>query len=423
MPNVPNKFFYGWWVALAASLGLLLGFAPIFVYCFGVFLKPLTTEFHATRTSISFAFSLTNIMLSISSPFVGRLVDRFGPRKVVIPAAVAFAVLLISGRFLSTHLWQLYVFFIFAGIIGSGAAPVPYGKVISNWFDKHRGLALGVTMIGIALGAIVMPPATQRLIAFVGWRSTYAIVGCVVLLISVPFLALFLKDSPQKMGLLPDGETPADTARGSRINIPTSMPAEVPGVPLGAALRSKTFWLLAFGFALIAVSVHGCTLHLVPLLTDRGITPEKAALASSVLGIALLFARVGSGYLMDHFYAPYVAVFFFGSVAGGIALLWSGLGGAAVYIAALLVGLGLGAEVDIIAYLTSRYFGLHSFGEIYGYLFAVFALAGALGPVIMAQGFDRFGSYRAPLIFFFFATITGVTLMTRLGPYRYRPHK
>jgi hypothetical protein len=126
---------------------------------------------------------------------------------------------------------------------------------------------------------------------------------------------------------------------------------------------------------------------------------------------------------MDRFYAPYVAAFFFGSAAIGIALLWSGLSGASVYAAALLVGLGLGAEVDIIAYLTSRYFGLHSFGEIYGYLFAVFALAGALGPVLMAAGFDRTGSYNAPVIFFFFATITGVILMTRLGPYRFRPHE
>jgi hypothetical protein len=126
---------------------------------------------------------------------------------------------------------------------------------------------------------------------------------------------------------------------------------------------------------------------------------------------------------MDRLYAPYVAAFFFGSVAIGIALLWTGLGGASVYAAALLVGLGLGAEVDVIAYLTSRYFGLHSFGEIYGYLFAVFALAGALGPVLMATGFDRTGSYRTPLMSFFFATVTGVLLMTRLGPYRFRPHE
>jgi MFS family permease len=423
MSTTPKKFFYGWYVVLTAALGLLLGFAPIFVYCFGVFLKPFTVEFHASRTNISLAFSLTNIMLAVCSPFVGRLVDRFGPRKVIIPAAIIFAVMLFAFKLISNDLWQLYFAFVIAGIIGSAAAPVPYGKVVSNWFDKRRGLALGVTMIGIALGAIVMPPAVQRLITLFGWRSTYAIVGCVVLLISVPVLALFLKDSPQKMGLLPDGDPPLTANENPSANISPAASSEKTGVPLREAVRSKIFWLLAFGFALIAISVHGCVIHLVPMLTDRGITPEKAALASSIVGVAVLFARVGSGYLMDRLYAPYVAAFFFGSVAIGIALLWTGLGGASVYAAALLVGLGLGAEVDVIAYLTSRYFGLHSFGEIYGYLFAVFALAGALGPVLMATGFDRTGSYRTPLMSFFFATVTGVLLMTRLGPYRFRPHE
>jgi MFS family permease len=398
-----------------------LGFPPIFVFCFGVFIKPLTTEFHATRTTISFAFLVTNLMGSFGAPIVGRLADRFGPRKVIIPATVAFAAVLIASKFVSTNLWQLYLFFFLAGLIGSGAAPVPYGKVISNWFDRHRGLALGVTMIGISVGAVVMPPAAQRLITLVGWRSTYAVVGCGVLLISVPIIALFLKDSPREMGLLQDGQAESAPAHDALTIIPNDAPREDTGIPLSQAMHSKTFWLLATGFALIAVSVHGCVIHLVPLLTDRGITPEKAALASSVLGIALLFARVASGYLMDRFYAPYVAVFFFSCVTGGIVLLWSGLGGAVVYLAALFVGMGMGAEVDIIAYLTSRYFGLHSFGEIYGYLFAVFTMAGAVGPILMAQGFDRTHSYQAPLIFFFFATVIGVILMTRLGPYRYRP--
>ena len=219
MSTTPKKFFYGWYVVLTAALGLLLGFAPIFVYCFGVFIKPLTAEFHSTRTNISLAFTLTNLMLAVSSPFVGRLVDRFGPRKVIIPAAAVFGVMLISFKFISTNLSQLYIAFIFAGIIGSAAAPVPYGKVVSNWFDKRRGLALGVTMIGIGLGAIIMPPAVQRLITLVGWRSTYAIVGCAVLLISIPIIALFLKDSPQKMGLLPDGDSPSNINNDARPQI------------------------------------------------------------------------------------------------------------------------------------------------------------------------------------------------------------
>ena len=134
-----------------------------------------------------------------------------------------------------------------------------------------------------------------------------------------------------------------------------------------------------------------------------------------------LIGRVLSGYLFDRFFGPYVAVFIFSGAACGISLFWAGAAGNLALLAAFLVGLGMGAETDIIAYLTSRYFGLHSFGEIFGYLFAAFTLAGALGPLLMAFGFDRTGSYRVPLLFFLLATVTATGLMTRLSPYRYRP--
>jgi MFS family permease len=178
---------------------------------------------------------------------------------------------------------------------------------------------------------------------------------------------------------------------------------------------------MACAFFLVGTSVHACVIHLVPMLTDRGISAEKAALASSLLGVALLLGRVFSGYLLDRFFGPYVAIFLFGGVACGISLLWTAAGGRLTLLAAFLVGLGMGAEADIIAYLTSRYFGLRSFGEIYGYMFAAYTLAGALGPALMAFGFDHSGSYRPPLLLFLVATLTATLLLTRLGPYVYRP--
>jgi MFS family permease len=172
---------------------------------------------------------------------------------------------------------------------------------------------------------------------------------------------------------------------------------------------------------LLGASVHACVIHLVPMLTDRGISVERAAFASSLLGVALLIGRVFTGYFLDRFFGPYVAMLLFSGVAVGISLFLTGAGGSLPLLAVFLVGLGMGAEADIIAYLTSRYFGLRSFGEIYGYLFATFTLAGALGPVLMGVGFDHLGSYRAPLLFFLAATLVATALLSRLGPYIYRP--
>ena len=412
METRPEKVFYGWWVVLTAAIGLLLGYAPIFVFSFGVFVKSLVKEFHSNRTQISLAFTLANVMFSFSSPLGGRLVDRFAARRVILPGTLILGLLLISFKFISTSLWQLYFIFLALGFMG-GTVQVPYLKVVSNWFDKRRGLALGLAMAGIGTGAIVMPPVAQRLICMLGWRSAYATLSALGLVVAIPMVALFLNDSPKEKGLLPDG--------GADLLAQSEERPQKQGLTWSAARSGSTFWLLVCGFSLVGASVHACVIHLVSMLTDRGISAENAALASSALGVALLLGRVGSGYVLDRVFAPYVATFFFSGVACGLSLLCIGSGGAAAFVGASLVGLGMGAEGDLIAYLTGRYFGLRSFGEIYGYLFSAFTLSGALGSLLMAIGFDRAGSYRLPLVFFLIATITAAVLMTRLGQYRYRP--
>jgi MFS family permease len=175
------KFFYGWWIVVVAAIGLGLGYAPIIVYSFSVFIKPLTQDLHSNRASISLAFTLANLMTSISSPLVGRLADRFGARRVILIATAIFASLLISAPLLSSKLWSFYLFYGLLGFVGSAPAPIPYVKVISRWFDRHRGAALGLTMLGIGTGAILMPAFAQRLIAMLGWRSTYVVIGMLVL--------------------------------------------------------------------------------------------------------------------------------------------------------------------------------------------------------------------------------------------------
>jgi MFS family permease len=405
-----RRVFYGWWVVLTAAVGLFWG-PPVTVFSFSVFFRPLMQDFHAGRAAVSLVYTLGGIAAAISALLAGRLVDRHGARRVILPATAMFGLLLLSVKLLSASLGQFCVFYVVSGLLMNCVGPVPYGSVVSHWFDRRRGLALGLMMFGIGSGATIMPSLAQQLIARFGWRAAYAILGAAVLVISMPVVAAFLKEKPQDLGLLPDGEVLAHRALSHQL--------DAPGLSWHDAWHSRTFWLMLCAFSLVGVSVHGCLMHMTAMLTDRGISVQTAALGSSLGGAAILIGRVGSGYLLDRFFAPRLATVFFGGVAAGIGLLWTGDAGAFAFVGAFLVGLGLGAEVDIIAYLVSRYFGLRSFGEIYGAAFAAFLLAGALGPLAMGAGFDLTGSYQAPLAALFISTLAATVLITRLGPYRY----
>ena len=405
-----NSFLYGWWIVFVAAVGLSMGYGPIVTFTFGVFFKLLNQEFGWSRGDISQAFSISLFVMSLVFPFVGRLVDRFGARKVIIPSILLFGLGLMSLSLLSANIWQLYAVYILLGLVGGGTAPVPYSNVLSHWFDKRRGLALGVAMVGLGLGAFVMPSLAQMLIVSQGWRQAYIVFGLMVMVITIPIVGLFFKETPEMVGLRPDGDV-------INPNHPNTSEQKI-GLSAQEARQTHTFWILVGAFFLMSASVHGCLIHLVPLLTDRGISPQLAAGATSLFGAALLFGRVGAGYLLDHFFASSIALCFFCGTALGLLLLWSGVTGTAAFIAAFLVGLGMGAEGDIIAYLIGRYFGLRAFGEIYGYAFGAFTLGGVSGPLLMGRGFDATGSYSLGLGVFVVVTLIAAGLMTRLGPYR-----
>jgi MFS family permease len=403
-----REIFYGWWVALASAVGLFWG-VPITVYSFSVFFKPLMQEFHVGRAAVSLAFTLKLVTGALCATPVGWLTDRYGPRRIILTGTAIFGCILFANRHFSGSIVQFYCFYAILGLSMQGLGPIPYGSLVSHWFDRFRGLALGLAMLGIGLGAVIMPSLAQTLIARFGWKAAYSILGASVLLICWPVVAYYLKDKPKDFGLLSDGAS-------AKIDAIADI---TQGLTAREAWRSPDFWLMVCSFTLVSASVQACVVHIAPMLSDRNVSTVVAALGSSLIGVAVLIGRVGTGYLLDRTFAARLASILFAASASGIALLWLGTG-AAAFAGAFLVGLGLGAEVDLIPYLTSRYFGLLDFGKVYSSAFAAFAFAGALGPLIMGAGFDRTGSYHRPLIGFLVATLFAAALMTRLGPYRFR---
>jgi MFS family permease len=341
---------------------------------------------------------------------VGRLVDRYGTRRIIVSSLLSLAAILVSLSYVQPPLWHLYALYILAGSLGVATSPVTYSRVIANWFDRKRGLALGLASIGPGLGAFIGPSLTQFLIDIRGWRQAYLGLAGFLLLIALPVVAIFLRASPEEVGLLPHG------AAAPIIAEPRNIP--VPGMTLSEAIRTRTFWLLCSIFFVIAGCGTGALAHLAPLLTDHGISGRAAAFAVSIFGFASILGRVGSGYLVDRFFAPRVAAIMFAGAAIGIAMLSSGVTGSAAYLASFLIGLAIGAENDVMPFLISRYFGMRSMAELYGCAFAFYTLGNATGRYLIATGFDHTGSYRMPLAIASLAVVLATVATFALGRYR-----
>jgi MFS family permease len=406
METAPRRA--AWLIVGVSSVGLFFHFGSLLVNAFGVMLTTLCDQFGWSRGEVSFAFTLATLTAMLAMPLTGWLTDRIGSRRPILICLVGFGALYASLSFLTPHLWHLYAVFLLLGLLGPGTSAVPHASLISRWFTDRRGLALGLAMSGTAIGGVVWPTETQNLMDRFGWRNAYAISGGAVLLVAVPLLLLFLKE-PLKLA-----QSSEQDNRGKH----GAAGEQSGGLTRGEALRGSLLWLMLFAFFIISMSIHACMIHLAPMLKDRGMTPESAAFAASLMGAAGMIARLGMGYLLDKLPAERVPTIAFCVVAAGIFLLFAGASGGSAYLAAILIGIGYGSETATIPYLVGRYFGLRSFGEIYSYLFITVPLGGALGPVLMGVGFDRTGSYQMALLFCGVATVVAAISLLRLSSYQ-----
>lgn len=402
--------FRGWWIVAVAVVAQCFGTAPLLVYTFGIFAKPLVQAFHTNRGSIALAVSILDIVNTLTAPVAGRLIDRYGARRITILSFVGLTLALAGLSFARPPLWILYAAYATGGLLGIATTPVTFSRVVANWFDKKRGLALGLASTGVGLGIFIVPPFAQFLIDERGWRTAYLGLGALSLVIALPIVWIFLKGTPEEVGLLPDGASAPSEHATPRL--------QQSGMTVAEAIRTVTFWQLCGVFFCVAACGNGTIAHIVPLLTDRGMPGHSAALAASLFGVASILGRVGNGYLVDRFFAPRVAAVLFGGAAAGVAILWTGASGAAVYFASIFVGLAIGAESDVMPFLVSRYFGMRSMATLYGFIFGSYTLGNATGRYLFGTGFDATGSYRTPLACAFAVLLVAVIATLLLGKYR-----
>jgi predicted MFS family arabinose efflux permease len=309
------------------------------------------------------------------------------------------------------NIWHYYLMHLIIPLLGAGTLPLTYSRVIIAWFARRRGLALGISLAGFGVGATVIPSLAQFIIENWGWREAYLVFAGLILLISLPVSFFLLRETPQEMGLQVDGQPPAaDDADNSVV-------AEGEGLSGRQALGERNFWLILGSFLFVGVGITSILAHLVPMLIGRGVAPATAALCMSSLGFGLIFGRVLAGYLMDHYFAPYVAAVFLLGLLAGVMILASGATGPVVFLAAILVGLATGSEISEIAYMVSRYFGQRAFGLIYGTMFAAFQAGSAAGAYAMGWYFDVAGNYLNALWAVSGLVALGIVLILMLSRY------
>ena len=393
----------GIFTMVAAVVGLALGPSVFAVLAFGVFIRPIEAEFGWSRVEVSLASTLIAYMIMLVSPLQGILVDRFGPRRVILCSIPAFSGGLALFYFLPSNLLLFYVFWGLIPVLALGLWPLAYLQAVSHWFDRRLGLALGIANGGIGLGTAVVPVIASALIASLGWREALVALGVLVLLVSWPVIFFCLRE-------VRDRGTDAN-------NTPPLIPLF--GIPYRAAARTAEFRRLVLAFLLLGLSLTGLVTQQIPMLIDAGWSPQRAALVQATFGIALLVARVGVGYVIDQFFAPLVMAVI--ALCGAVACLLYAVYPAAAFVSSALLGLVVGAEFDVLAFLIKRYFGTEAFGRIYGTMFAVFQFTSGLSVAAFAFSRQTFGSYTPGLYGLVVILVVAAYLLVRLGPYRYAP--
>lgn len=379
-----RTIFYGWWLLAGSVVAMALGSGVSF-WSFGLYISPLEEEFGWSRTEVSLGFSISLLISGLSGPLVGRWIDARGPRQAIVVGATLTAatyVLLATTE----ELWQWYAYHSLNAVFRQMMFFIPFQALIARWFDRRRGVALGILGTGFSMGGFVVVPLMRLVIDVIGWDGSFVFSGIVIVAVFVPIGLLLVRNSPADVGTVPDGE-PHDRSQ------PQPHRA-LPGLALGQALRTPLFWVLALAMALFFYGVFGWLVHMVPFYESVGLSRGvAAALVSGAAGFGVL-SRLAFGLLADRI--PRVETAAMGLLAFLMAgmtalLLDSGTAGIIVFLVFWVVGSGGGPLLEPL--LITRAFGLANFGAILGVFIVVETIGVVTSPALAGAIFDSTGSY------------------------------
>jgi MFS family permease len=393
-----SEFRLGWKVVMAAALGVGIGVSGAPFYTLGVFLKPLSGEFGWSRAEASAATLFLTFGSALTAPVVGRLADRLNVRNIALISLVGIVLAFLWLTQSGPRVGSWYFGLALLALAGCGTTPLVWVHAVTTWFDKSRGLALGFTLAGSGISGIVSPHAVDFLIIHYGWRAGYVGLALFTLIVALPVVFLFFREKAT-------AKTVKDTSH-------------LPGLTVGEVLRTRRYWQLAIGFMSTGGAIAAIIVHLVPLLTDTGVSRTTATSIAGLMGFAVVFGRIAVGFLVDRLHAPYVAAVLLTIPAIGYLLIAGGSGvGWSLMLATILFGLSAGAEVDLMAYLGSRFFGLKAFGAVYGMLLLPFGLGAGVAPILMGHVYDVTGHYTLALYGGAVGCVVGAALIGTLGRY------
>ncbi|MCY4365603.1 MAG: MFS transporter [Chloroflexi bacterium] len=394
-----KPIFYGWYiVATCIFVAFVTNGAR---NSFGIFVLPMSEEFEWSRGTISFAAALGFLVNGLTQPFMGRLLDRFGGRRVIVVSLAIFGVATIALSLTFHYLYLIFLFGIVSSIALSGMSLNNTGTLLSRWFRRRRATVVGLNASGLSAGGLILVPLGMYLLQSTNWRVTWIAFGVAILVLSVPLAFFFLKDDPKDLSLRPDGDDdPLDS--------PTSSAAQRMAGMLDTdrwaqSFRSMPIWQMTIAYFACGYTTAVLSVHFVPFADSLGVGPQTAAFIFALMMGLNVVGSIGAGILSDKFSRKnMLALVYFVRGTAYMLMLASveifGLGTPALLIFAVVAGISWIATAPLTTALIADVYGVRALGTISGVAFLVHAVGSGISIWLAGELFDLTGSYTIPFL-------------------------